>query len=605
MATGRVILLPGTVVSTDAGGFGFVPASAFDSDVTTLAYQSAASSYIGLDLGAGNTRRAYSVRFAPRPSTNDAAVYEQYVWGTTVSGSNTSATTGLATLLAIPASDNRFPRRACLNEYTLSGSTAYRWFRFANSNNCQLNECQIIVDPASGTGTINSMPLEPTITPGGGRYAANQNVTVTLASRTTSATIMYTTDGTTPAHSGGTPSGTTKIYTAPFVVGPTVAGVTIKALAYDSSCSTTNSMVATSAPFIIQSFTPNVRWYQVGDEMGFSQAVRTVEAHAPHIVTPAESGDGYYYMFGHFADATNTGYNPGPLAIWMYRSTDCINWTYIGQAVDGEGYEIGTGSFIVRPHVAYRPSTGKWVLWCKMGAATSYAAIWTADNVYGPWTLYAKDLAPLNSPRAYDGLGDFSFFKDDDGSVYVIASVTVGATFYFAVQKMADDGKGCTGTGVEFGQSNREGCVMWKAGGNYFAIHSTTNYYDPASTFDVRYTVGTGGTTPLNATWSALNGTLLFGADMTGTDYNAQPSCMVRMPGVGPVLVMDYWNQGENFLSNQVWVPLTFSGTSVVAVQGAWFPDTAATGAAQSTTYPGRRQAIAQHNARLAGGRRR
>ena len=57
---------------------------------------------------------------------------------------------------------------------------------------------------------------DPTITPAGGTF--QNSVTVTLACATDGATIVYTTDGTTPSTDGTTPTGTSALYTAPFAV---------------------------------------------------------------------------------------------------------------------------------------------------------------------------------------------------------------------------------------------------------------------------------------------------------------------------------------------------------------------------------------------------
>lgn len=618
MAAGLVIL-QGTTVAADAGGFGFVPASAFDRSVSTLAHLgTAAGAYIGLDLGAGKSATPSKFRLAPRPSTNDGAAYEISAWGgawagasSLVQGSNVSATSTLTTLATIDNTYGVF-RRAHLREISLSGSTAFRWMRFANEQYAACNEMQFLADPTTFTGAVACRPLEPTITPGGGRYSAGESVSVTMACRTTTATIFYTTDGTTPAHTAGVPSGTTLTYTAPLTITPSVAGVTIKALAYDASCTTTDSDVATSAPFIIQGFTAKQTLYQVGDLTGWSPAVRTIECHAGQITPPSESGDGYYHWFGHFSDCTNNGgFDPGFVSIWHYRSTDCRNWTLVDIAVDMTYLDIRPDETDsgVRPNVIKRADGTGWVMWIKAKDSdyvpddNAKAYIFTATTLNGPWTLATRDTVPITSPRTYDSLSDFSFFKDTDGSCYVVASVYLSATPYVAIQKLSDDRLTCTGTGVEIGQASREATVLVKSGSNYFLIHSKANYYDSVSdVFDLKYTVGTGGTTPLNTSWGSLSGTELFSTSiLANADLNGQSANVVDYPGVGKVLLMDWWTQTENFASYYTHCLLTFpTATTMRADAGVWSPPSTSGG---HRTPPGHRARIEQHNARVRAGR--
>jgi len=84
---------------------------------------------------------------------------------------------------------------------------------------------QSIQSPATfySTGFVSN----PTASPAAGSYFGSQ--TVTLSDSTGGATIFYTTDGTTPTHSGSTPTGTTQVYSSTISV---TSSKTIKTIAY-------------------------------------------------------------------------------------------------------------------------------------------------------------------------------------------------------------------------------------------------------------------------------------------------------------------------------------------------------------------------------------
>jgi len=97
------------------------------------------------------------------------------------------------------------------------------------------------------TGTSTPSPgtvvATPVITPSGGQ---DQPVSVSITCATSGATIFYTVSnspGTTPGHSGATPTGSTLIYSNPFQVTGN-NNKTVKALGYKSGL--TDSAVRTA-----------------------------------------------------------------------------------------------------------------------------------------------------------------------------------------------------------------------------------------------------------------------------------------------------------------------------------------------------------------------
>lgn len=586
-ATGEVIV-HGTRVSLDEGGFGGDPDFAFDRDLTTPWIGATdTGQYDALDLGAGKNAVVTSVRVAPRQSANDGQGFEIYVWGTTISGSNTSATAARVTLKAFTNAD-KWHRRFFARETSFANAVAYRFYIANNETYGQLDEIQFIATAGSGTGDFLCRPMEPVVTPGGGIYPNSSSRLVTMTCRTTNATIMYTTDGTTPGGTPASPTGTTMVYTVPFWVSPTAGGVTIKAIAYQADCSTTLSDVFTTTTFKIGTIPVNADWFAINDATGYCASPRLIQAMSGCVVPSTVSGDGYHYWFGHFSDATNVGgtigLNPAAITIYAYRSTDFVNWTCLGPIIDGVARGLGTNDFLVRPNVRKVGST--WYMWIKASSVGTW--VYTASSLSGTWT-YSTALNPFaDTVTPTYGASDFSFFFANSGLEYIVgAGFGGGGEEAICIRQLdPSDGAACTGSTVVLASSgDREAPVMMQSGTTFAIITSAQNYYDstgnaPGGTdpvFNSCFVLGTGGTTPLNATWGAFPGTSIWpgGTPAVNTTYNCQPAHIIKsVPGVGSVLLNDFWVPSPNGDSRQVWVPISFNGTTVSASTTPWLPTT-------------------------------
>lgn len=579
LPTGEVCALGTFTATADA-----VAANANNNDFTDYidTFPSNTGGYWGVQLagtGAVPTRFWY----APRAEANTGSYFEQRAFGSIISGSNVGhaadATNQTALYTIQRTTVDIAARRFTWNRITLSGSTKYIYIQYRNAAYIDLSEVRVIVRTSDADAGLLCKPVFPSISPCGGRFPTASSRTVTFASLTTSALIYYTTDGTTPIVTAGVPQGTTTLAAGPVGIIPTAAGVTIKAIAYDALASTPSSDVMTSAPFYLKGFKPNEQWFDATNG-------RSVEAHSGCIVPPARSGDGYYYLFGQMSDMTNNGGNdPAYGVINGYRSLDFYNWFDLGPMTSQASATAGAKLF-VRSNVVKQVNQGtnKWVMWVKAsteGQSYSTIAIWTATSLSGPWTQISVENAPFADLDAqYNNCSDFSFFYEDNGDVYLIANSYdtngVGAGHVF-IRKLSDDRLTCTGASKEVTGGNlREAPVLVKNAGNYFVITSETNYYNSASqTMTVRYVVGTGGTTPLNATYPSIaTAVTIFASEpAAGNNFNAQPSCAVFIPGFGYVLLMDYWVQNYNYSSNNVWVPLTFPTATTLQASNSteWF----------------------------------
>lgn len=129
----------------------------------------------------------------------------------------------------------------------------------------------------SAAYVINGSVANVTFSPAGGSYGASQ--TVTLATATGSATICYTTDGSTPTTDGnGACTGATLTYSTPLTVSTTqtITAIATKASFVDSS--------VTSANYMINGTLPTPTFSPAGGSYGGTQSV-TISATGGSSVT--------------------------------------------------------------------------------------------------------------------------------------------------------------------------------------------------------------------------------------------------------------------------------------------------------------------------------
>ncbi len=543
-ATGEVQYIPTTTIVSST--FSGLPASnGIDGDLDT--YWGAAGTsdeYFGLDLGAAAAPTAY--RFTPRddggadggdPTTHD---FTKHQIGVVFQGSSASNFTSATTYDTIPAWPPAYPARQ-LNERTLSGTAAARYWRmYQASGSYTLAELRIL-GPQSPN--VNDRPVAPTMSPWGGRYP-NGLCTVTITTRTTSAAIYYTTDGTTP-----TPD--SNHYTAPFQVTIGASGTTLKAISYDLGCSTPTCETVTTAYFKPWAYKPAEDWY---DDRGV-----LIEAHSGGI----NYTNGRFYWFGQSAnkDQATSGDFPNidtvnNDGVWLYSSTDLLNWRLESHILNATSLNW---RYIIRPHVRYNAATSKWVLWAQAftglnAPSTSQAVIATAPAITGPWAWVNENIDP-------DGLGfrDANLYQEGTAA-YLVYENGPNTTEY--VSPLASDYLTTTGsptTPNPVGTTGREAPVIIKNGSTYFWVTSTLNYYHEDLTFDLKY----GTRADLTGRFSAL--AALFASDPLGTIYNGQPSDIISIPGrTGFLYMSDRWSHTWLYDSRYVWLPLTFPTSTTV-----------------------------------------
>lgn len=127
----------------------------------------------------------------------------------------------------------------------------------------------------------------------------------------------------------------------------------------------------------------------------------------PSVIKGAQAGDQYWYMYCtsdplNDEDRTGTGFNFR--LIPMLRSTDLVNWTYVGDAFTARPSYATATSGIWAPEIEYYPETNKYHLYYTVTETTftgggSAIGVATSSSPTGPWT---QATTPVVEPHPAD-----------------------------------------------------------------------------------------------------------------------------------------------------------------------------------------------------------
>ena len=533
-ATGEIELIGSTVTSLSTRS-----ANVFDGDLESQ-WDGNPGNWIGIDLGTGTNATLTGWAFAPKPSSNGVYTAEVLMQGALFQSDTTPAFSSPTTRDTVPSFP--FYPRYKMHERAATGSA--RCFRVYYSGFCGLAELRIY---AQAGGTALGRPMAPKISPWGGRFPIGSQ-TVTLTSRTTSASIYYTTNGTVPTTSS-------LLYSGPFTLN-FATNLDFRAIAYDATLSTTTSSVSSNAVFNPWSYKPNEDWR---DDNG-----TLVEAHSGDIYDNRAS-DGFYYWYGsslNFADAGVDLPDSGYTGMWCYKSTDLRNWIFVGNL-------LGTG-FMVRHHIIKNDTSGLLVMWChnvlSAGGNIFNSAVATSTLPSGPWSFVTTNANVIG------GAKDQNLFKDIDGKAYLVATDTnqTLGTGKMRITLLASDYLSASSTQTVAALGNVESPVLFRNGtGNYYLIYGAGNYYDNLTTYNERWitctnVLGVWTNQPINQLWTVdpLNDPRYSPTN----SYNGQPSFVMKY-GSQWILGRDQWHNAVSepssglYKSRQVWVPFSFDAS--------------------------------------------
>lgn len=550
MPSGRVQFI-GTD-QTAAGGFGTVAANLFDGDFSTSwAYGSANGGEIAVDLGAAAV--ITRIRLAPSIAGGEDTPGDKTPYGAALRSSTSGwpSYTGNALVYTIGAIEDVFYPARQLSAIEIPESTARRYWRLVGTNGTYGPQLAEFRWDGPYTVGVTSKPVPPTISPWGGRFPGGV-ATVTLACETTSASIYYTTDG-------STPDNTDTLYSGPFTLS-VAASTTIKAIAIDPGLSTTDSDVVT-AVFEPWSFKANGNIY---DNNGV-----LVEAHGGKFLDN-RARDGYWYWYGAFTNRSNVGVEVRPnVGVWCYKSADLMNWTKVGYILPN----VAGFTHVERPRAVYNANNGTYVIFghLKNGPGDSRMGIATATDPEGPWEWVVDDFDPSGTGQ-YSR--DFNVWLESDGDCWVV--YTNEANTSCRISRLNSDFTALHATPqhTTIIGADREAPVMFKIGSGSsarrFLITSDANAYDYTSTFDVKYLTQTGSDPasgwPSSANMAAFDAAAfeLFASDPVNTDLASQPTDVIQL-GSQYIYVGDHWDPVTLYNSRSVFLPLVIDGAAISA----------------------------------------
>lgn len=514
--------------------------------------KNATTGWIGMDAGVAVEPTRF--RWAPRGDAISAPpvtapgypdIYEARSWGSQLQSSASALFTSpssLGNLAAFPyAPRNEF------SELLITGS-ANRYLRVLNTSPLSYggNFAEVRWFAKAGTAA-EARPVPPVIAPYGGNFPNQTTVTVSMSSLTTSASIYYTTDG-------SSPSILSTLYTGPFSLS-IGDSTTLRAVASDVTLSTPLSEEPLAAVF------HNYGW-KPATNFSDNQGCR-VDAFGGNLFDNT-SRDGYYYLVGaptEQANKLNTHDTWGNRGVNMYRSPNALSpWEKIGNILPN----VDNGSsWTERPRVIYNPNTDKYIISARSIGPNRTPNLWSvaeASSIIGPWAWVATSMDPNGVEFC-----DANIYQDESGKGYIVFTNYAQNSSTFMA--LTSDYHRVTGQASVYSFGNREAPVVLKVGAVWFWISSVGNYYDSESTFDINYRTANSPMGP----WSSP--TDLFTPDSIATAYNGQSSFLLKVPGrAGYIYGSDHWDKTALAASTFTWLPVTFpTSTKMVITQPSFW----------------------------------
>lgn len=266
-----------------------------------------------------------------------------------------------------------------------------------------------------------------------------------------------------------------------------------------------------------------------------------VEAHDGGIIKVGS----VYYLYGNdrelyeYTDSTFYRLN-------MYSSTDLVNWTFENHILTKNSDPAFNQKIVERPKIIYNESTNQFVMYFhydNLSYSVAEVGVAVSNTVNGNYTLL-NHFRPLNSESR-----DMGLFKDDDGSAYLISTISGTQVSIF---KLTADYLGVDSRVTTLSLSG-EGTGIFKRNGLYYLVLSkltgwshNDNWYQTAPS--------------MAGPWSSKT----YLANNTKT-YESQITNILPIQGTQGTTYMymgDRWLKGTKH-SRYVWLPLEFNGNSM------------------------------------------
>lgn len=245
-----------------------------------------------------------------------------------------------------------------------------------------------------------------------------------------------------------------------------------------------------------------------------------------------------------------------------YSSTDLVSWTYVGALLSQTSSgDLGPNRVVERPKVIYNSSTKKYVLWMHIDSSSygeAKVGVATGDSVCGKYS-YLGSWQPLGFQSR-----DIGLFQDDDGSAYLLTEDRANG---LRIDALTSDYLNVTSNVYLF--ADYEAPAMVKKNGYYFLFASHLSGWDPN---DNEYVYATS----LSGPWSSWATFATVGSNT----YTSQTNYILPVSDSLTMYMGDRWVSSNLMASTYVWLPLTFSGTTVTMANYVnWIPNAATGGA--------------------------
>jgi len=258
-----------------------------------------------------------------------------------------------------------------------------------------------------------------------------------------------------------------------------------------------------------------------------------------------------YYWYG---EQRGTGLDTNYRYVSGYRSTDLMNWTFMGNVLQLSDPEIlGPKWILERPKVFFNKHTRTYVMYFHLDDRHyKYARVGvaTSSRPEGPFT-YLKSFRPLGLESR-----DIGQFIDDDGTPYLIFESRPSKGFYIAgLSRDYTD----VSRQVCFIQSPLEGGAIVHYKGLYYALGSALTGWRPNPN---KYA----SSRSLSGPWSEFRD---IAPPETNT-YGSQSTMLLKVKGSKGTTVLymgDRWRPAAQWDSRYLWMPLKISGDSL------WLPE--------------------------------
>lgn len=288
--------------------------------------------------------------------------------------------------------------------------------------------------------------------------------------------------------------------------------------------------------------------------------------------------EGTYYWYGEHKLEGKSEAQFADGGIHCYASKDLMHWkdkgVVLGVDFKDSTNDLAYGCILERPKVVYNQKNKEFVAYFKLylkgvGYEKSYVGVAVAKNPAGPFTFHHKFLGGGSAK----GSGDFSMFKDDDGTLYHLAVRKPDKTF--VIGKLDSDyyfpvGDYQASQGI---QVHTEAPVVIKRKGTYHLLGSGSSGWKPniARYYTSDHIMGT---------WKyhgnpcrGYNNVDNLGVEKT---YGGQSSYIIPVQGVndGYIAMFDIWKPEHPIAGRYIWLPIDFtSGKMAINWYDTWNMD--------------------------------